>query len=124
MRNRAKIVAAKSLLIDELSKRPSSLNRLRNLAEKQGISQTLLYKAAKMLDVIKKSKGFGGNRTSVWSMGTDEANRILSLDSFLARHYTKLIWLTDQALANAPTDRDVYDLEQLRLVLSKRKKAV
>lgn len=124
MSKRTKLTCAKQFLLDELSHNASSSTRLVRRAAKQGIGQATLYRAARILGVCQKSCGFGGSRSSLWMMGTDELQRLKSLESFTDRHFTKLIWLTEQALEKSPTSRDTNMLNDLILELRRRKKAV
>lgn len=125
MKSRTKIDQAKDLIIAELSNAPSSSIRMVRIARKQGISRFVLYRAAGLLDVCKKSTGYGHDKVSVWSIGTDELQRLISLHSYVERQYSKVLFNLDQAIAQSPTPKDASSLESLRAVIARhRKKSV
>lgn len=125
MRTRSQFVDAKQFLLDELSHGPSSLSRLVRVAKKHGISKTTLHRAGESLGVCKKLRGYGHDKVSVWSIGTDELQRLVSLHSYVERQYSKVLFNLDQAIAQSPTPKDASSLESLRAVITRhRKKSV
>jgi len=60
--------AATEFLKRELESGPIEVGRLETMAEKRSISRTTLNRAAKELGVVKKQRGFAGQKTSTWSL--------------------------------------------------------
>lgn len=62
---------AQEFLKSALEERSVDAQRLERMAEARSISKRTLYRAADEMGIVKKSKGFGKNKRSVWALKDD-----------------------------------------------------
>lgn len=60
---------AEDFLIDMLDDGPVPKEQIERAAEKRGITKTTLNRAAEVLNIVRKTKGFGQSRVSLWELG-------------------------------------------------------
>jgi hypothetical protein len=62
------LTLAKELLSEALTDGPADLSNLLRMGEARGVSKRVLYRAAQALGVETSQKGFGREKTSIWTL--------------------------------------------------------